>query len=139
MAGLSLGVMTGLFGVEGEFLAVPVMALVLDLPTPWPSARRSPVIAVNASAGLVAHLGLGPIGVPVALAFAAGGLLGALGGQCLASRLSSGALGQAFAVFRDAGRWADARRSGNDLRNGEHDVRTTRGDTCGGARPDGPR
>jgi len=29
-----LGVLTGLFGVGGGFLAVPVMALVLELPTP---------------------------------------------------------------------------------------------------------
>lgn len=99
VAGLGLGVMTGLFGVGGGFLAVPVMALVLDLPTPVAIGTSLVVIAVNASAGLVAHLGLGPIDVPVAVAFAAGGLLGALGGQCLASRLSSGALGRAFAVF----------------------------------------
>ena len=98
VAGLGLGVMTGLFGVGGGFLAVPVMALVLDLPTPVAIGTSLVVIAVNASAGLVAHLGLGPIDVPVALAFAAA-VLGALGGQCLASRLSSGALGRAFAVF----------------------------------------
>ena len=56
-------------------------------------------VAVNASAGLVAHLGLGPIGVPRRWRSPPAKLLGALGGQCLASQLSSGALGQAFAVF----------------------------------------
>lgn len=98
-AGFGLGVLTGLFGVGGGFLAVPVMALVLDLPTPVAIGTSLVVIAVNAFAGLVAHLGLGSIDVPVALVFAAGGLLGALGGQCVASRLSSGTLGRAFAVF----------------------------------------
>jgi uncharacterized membrane protein YfcA len=92
-------VLTGLFGVGGGFLAVPVMALVLELPTPVAIGTSLVVIAVNAFAGLVAHLGLGSIDLPVALVFAAGGVLGAIGGQCVASRLSSGTLGRAFAVF----------------------------------------
>ena len=98
-AGFGLGVLTGLFGVGGGFLAVPVMALVLELPTPVAIGTSLVVIAVNAFAGLVAHLGLGSIDLPVALVFAAGGVLGAIGGQCVASRLSSGSLGRAFAVF----------------------------------------
>ena len=98
-AGFGLGVLTGLFGVGGGFLAVPVMALVLELPTPVAIGTSLVVIAVNAFAGLVAHLGLGSIDLPVALVFAAGGVLGAIGGQCVASRLSSGTLGRAFAVF----------------------------------------
>lgn len=98
-AGLGLGVLTGLFGVGGGFLAVPVIALVLDLSIPVAIGTSLVVIAVNAFAGLVAHLGLGSIDVPMALAFAAGGVLGALAGQCVASRLTSGVLGRAFAVF----------------------------------------
>lgn len=98
-AGSGLGVLTGLFGIGGGFLAVPVMALVLDLPTPVAIGTSLVVIAVNAFAALIAHLGLGSVDMPVALAFAAGGLLGALGGRCVASRLSSGTLERAFAVF----------------------------------------
>jgi uncharacterized membrane protein YfcA len=98
-AGAGVGVLTGLFGVGGGFLVVPVLVLVLDLPMSIAVGTSLAVIAATATAALVAHLGFGGVDVPVAAAFAAGGLGGALTGQCTASRLSSGNLAKGFAVL----------------------------------------
>lgn len=98
-AGAGVGVLTGVFGVGGGFLIVPALVLVLDLPMPLAVGTSLAVITATAAAGLVAHLGFGGVDVPVAAAFACGGLAGAITGQCTASRLSSGSLAKGFAAL----------------------------------------
>jgi len=98
-AGFGLGVLTGLFGVGGGFLIVPTMVLLLGVPTPAAIGTSLVVISVNAFAGFLAHLGMGPVDLGVAGAFAAGGVVGAFVGQCAGSRVSAGTLSRAFAVL----------------------------------------
>lgn len=97
--GFALGVLTGLFGVGGGFLVVPAMVLLLGVPTEPAIGTSLVVIAVNALAGFVAHLGMGSIDLPVTVAFAAGGGAGAFAGQMVGERFSSAALARAFAVL----------------------------------------
>jgi hypothetical protein len=97
--GFGLGLLTGTFGVGGGFLVVPAMALVLALPTRVAIGTSLVVVAINAFAGFVAHAGLAPLDLEVTAAFAVGGLAGAVSGQCVSSRLSSGALARGFAVL----------------------------------------
>jgi uncharacterized protein len=98
IAGASVGLLTGAFGVGGGFLVVPTLALVLGVPTPMAVGTSLVVIAVTALAGLAAHLRLGDVDLALTGAFAAGGLVGAVTGQCTSQRLSSGALASGFAL-----------------------------------------
>lgn len=58
-SGLVVGVLTGFFGVGGGFLIVPALVLVLGLPMRLAVGTSLVVIAINAAAGIVAHLGSG--------------------------------------------------------------------------------
>jgi uncharacterized membrane protein YfcA len=98
-AGFGLGLLTGLFGVGGGFLIVPTMVLLLGVPTAPAIGTSLVVISVNAFAGFVAHLGMGPVDLGVAGAFAAGGVVGAFVGQCAGSRVSARTLSRAFAIL----------------------------------------
>jgi len=75
------------------------MVLLLDVPTPAAIGTSLVVISVNAFAGFLAHLGLGPVDLAVAAAFAAGGAVGAFVGQCAGSRVSARTLSRAFAIL----------------------------------------
>lgn len=98
-AGFGLGLLTGLFGVGGGFLIVPTMVLLLGVPTLAAIGTSLVVISVNAFAGFLAHLGMGPVDLGVAGAFAAGGVVGAFVGQCAGSRVSARTLSRAFALL----------------------------------------
>jgi uncharacterized membrane protein YfcA len=98
-AGFGLGLLTGLFGVGGGFLIVPTMVLLLRVPTVAAIGTSLVVISVNAFAGFVAHLGMGPVDLGLATAFAAGGVAGAFVGQCAGSRVSARTLSRSFAVL----------------------------------------
>ncbi len=99
-AGLTAGVLSTLLGVGGGFVIVPALLRVTDLDMKNITATSLAVIALI-SAGSVAviwgagrHLAWNP-----ALPFAAGALLGLLGGRVLAQRLSGPRLQQGFALL----------------------------------------
>ena len=98
-AGLSVGFITGLFGVGGGFLVVPTLAIALAF-TMRTAVGTSLVITVATSLlGLGAHLLAGrhlDAGVAIAMTLAC--MCGALGGAAVAARLSQRArAGRSFA------------------------------------------
>jgi uncharacterized membrane protein YfcA len=97
-AGFGVGGLTGFLGVGGGFLIVPALMLFAGLPVHRAAATSLVVIAVNASAGLAAHLRHGvPAGATLALTAAA--VAGALAGRQLFASASPDALRRGFAVL----------------------------------------
>lgn len=84
--GLVVGFLTGLLGVGGGFLIIPVLVLVLGLPMTTAIGTSLVVVAVNSAAGFVAHAGDAPLDVPVTVGFTAAAVVAAL----LAGRLGAG-------------------------------------------------
>lgn len=91
--------MTGFFGVGGGFLIVPALVLVLGLRMREAVGSSPVVIAINAAAGLLAHLRYGGLDLSTSSLFAAGGALGALAGALGSGRLDERRLQRGFAVF----------------------------------------
>ncbi len=108
--GLGLGFATGLVGVGGGFLIVPVLVLLRRLPMPLAIGTSLAIIAVNSTTGFLKylstmgdHAGSGNaairidwniIGVFIVL-----GIAGSLIGNALAGRINQTTLKRIFAVF----------------------------------------
>ncbi len=98
-AGLTVGVMTGFFGVGGGFLIVPALVLVLGFPMRLAVGTSLVIITINSGAGVAAHLGSGGVDLPLAVLFIIGGVLGsALGGRA-AGRINEAQLSRGFAAL----------------------------------------
>ena len=76
--GLVVGFLTGLLGVGGGFLIIPVLVLALGLPMPTAIGTSLVVVAINSAAGFAAHAGEASLDVPVALAFTGAAVVAAL-------------------------------------------------------------
>lgn len=97
-AGAGLGTVTGLLGVGGGFLAVPVLTGVLGLRMRQAVGTSLLVIAVNSLAALAARAGSGgDLRWELTGPFAAAAVLGAWDGRRLAARVTGDALRKAFA------------------------------------------
>ncbi|WP_218597260.1 TSUP family transporter [Pseudonocardia oceani] len=59
-AGLTVGFLTGLFGVGGGFLIIPAFVLLLGLPMGSAATTSLAVIVINSTGGFAAHLGRHP-------------------------------------------------------------------------------
>lgn len=108
LPGLGLGFITGLVGVGGGFLIVPVLVLIRRLPMPAAVGTSLAIIAINSGAGFAKYaltplpagaaggvtINAGVIGV-----FAALGIVGSVLGAALAGRLHARTLRRVFAVF----------------------------------------
>jgi len=110
LQGLGLGLVTGLVGVGGGFLIVPVLVLLRGLPMPTAIGTSLAIIAVNSSVGFAQYLwiarghaleGDGGLRIDWAViaVFAAIGVAGSLLGNLLAGRVRQGTLKRLFAVF----------------------------------------
>jgi len=99
LLGALLGAATGLVGAGGGFLFVPVFTLVLGLPMLRAVGTSLVVIALNASAALVGHLGHVSLDWSLAAPVVAGALVGALLGTRLSAGASERVLRRVFAVF----------------------------------------
>lgn len=99
LAGLATGFMTGFFGVGGGFLIVPVLTLMLRLPMRLAIGTSLAIIVINSAAGVVARGGVDGIDYPLALAFIAGGAVGAIAGGSLAGRVNERRLTAGFAAL----------------------------------------
>src|SRR5262245_40029922 len=99
----AIGALTGLVGIGGGFLFVPVLRLVLRLPMRVAVGTSLVVISMNAVAALVGYLGSVSIPWPVVLMFATMMGTGALAGASLGRRLPRIALQRAFAILLLAG------------------------------------
>jgi uncharacterized protein len=99
-AGLSVGTLTGFFGVGGGFLVVPVLTFAMRFPLRRAIGTSLVIIGLVSLAGLAVHLwrdagfDAGP-----ALVMAAGCAAGALAGARLGARIPQRTLGRAFALL----------------------------------------
>lgn len=88
LAGLGVGLLTGLFGVGGGFVIVPALSLLLGLGAQQAVATSLAVVFINSVAGLTAHASsVGGIDWTVLALFAAASLTVSLLAARLAPRL----------------------------------------------------
>ncbi|MFD4660655.1 sulfite exporter TauE/SafE family protein [Kitasatospora sp. NPDC058444] len=99
-AGAGLGVVTGLLGVGGGFLAVPALVSVLRLPMRKAVGTSLVVIVINSVVSLATRLTVTEVSIDPAIfgPFVGAAVLGAWDGKRLAAKLSGAALQRAFAV-----------------------------------------
>jgi uncharacterized membrane protein YfcA len=84
---LVIGVLSGLVGVGGAFLLIPVMIYLLGVPTRAAIASSLGVIFMSSAAGLVAKLATGQVSLPWATALVAGALPGSWSGAQISRRV----------------------------------------------------
>jgi len=84
--GLVVGFLTGLLGVGGGFLIIPVLVLALGLPMTTAVGTSLVVVAINSAAGFAAHAGEVSLDLPVTTAFTAAAVAAALVGGRLGAR-----------------------------------------------------
>lgn len=97
LAGTGVGFLTGLFGVGGGFVIIPVLTLVLGFNMPQAIGTSLLVVAVNAATALSVRLGTTGVEWSVAVPFTLAALAGVLTGNRLASRVDPGSLLRWFA------------------------------------------
>ena len=98
-AGLGVGFLTGLFGVGGGFLIIPVLVVLLGLPMATAAATSLVVISVNSAAGFLAHLGPVAIDYRVTTAFTIAAIVGSLLAGRVAARLPAARFRRWFAYL----------------------------------------
>jgi uncharacterized membrane protein YfcA len=110
LQGIGLGLATGLVGVGGGFLIVPVLVLLRKLPMPTAVGTSLAIIAVNSTTGFLKYLSMlgdqtGPGGAVLHVdwniigVFIAIGIAGSLIGNALAGQINQNTLKRIFAVF----------------------------------------
>ncbi len=95
----AIGFFTGLLANGGGFLLVPLFVLVLGLTMPESAGTSLVVIAVLSIPTLATHWALGHVDWPLASAFAAGAIPGAIAGSQLVTRLHADRLRKGFGVL----------------------------------------
>ncbi len=88
-AGTGVGFLTGLFGVGGGFVVVPVLTLLLGYAMPQAIGTSVLVVAINAAVALAARLSSTHIDWFVAGTFTAMAVAGALTGTRIAGRIDA--------------------------------------------------
>ncbi|HWB01492.1 MAG TPA: sulfite exporter TauE/SafE family protein [Verrucomicrobiales bacterium] len=98
-AGLLVGILSGIFGVGGGFIIVPVLVFVTGIPIHRAVSTSLLVIAVICASGVISN-SLAGQSLPVRLTslFILGGFLGMIPGVRLRSRLSGPGLNRVFAA-----------------------------------------
>jgi len=97
---LLAGVMSGLLGVGGGLIKIPVMYLLMGVPLKVAAATSNFMIGVTATAGAVIYYLNGDISPLVAVPVALGVFAGAMAGSWANARISTGLLKKIFvAVF----------------------------------------
>ena len=97
--GLVVGFLTGLLGVGGGFLIIPVLVVVLGLSMETAIGTSLLIVAVNSAAGFAAHAGDTPLDVPVTFAFTMAAVGTALAVSRAATRLDTARLRLWFAYL----------------------------------------
>ena len=98
VAGLAVGLLTGLFGVGGGFFIVPTLAVALSLSLRSAIGTSLVIIAATSLLGLTVHLVAGrTIDPGITVAMGAAAVLGAVAGTRLGQHVPQRTLGQAFA------------------------------------------
>jgi uncharacterized protein len=97
--GVSVGVLSALFGIGGGLVMVPFMVLLLDQGQHLAEGTSLLVIVPTAVAGVIAHARRGYVDFGAAALLAAGGVFGAVAGARIALATSDDSLQKAFAIF----------------------------------------
>ena len=97
--GTAAGLFSGLFGVGGGAVIVPLLALVLDFPTRVAAATSLAAIAVTAAAAGGLHAIPGNTDVVDAVVVGFPAVLGVVAGTALQQRLATRTLRLAFAAL----------------------------------------
>lgn len=97
--GLSAGIASGLFGVGGGIVMVPLLTMFAGLSQHHAHATSLAAIVPIAIVAALVFVGAGEIDYPIAGLLAAGSLVGAPLGARLMARTSEGALTVAFAIL----------------------------------------
>jgi uncharacterized membrane protein YfcA len=99
IAGGGAGFLSGLLGVGGGFIVVPVLMAVTDLPMKAVIATSMGVLALVSAVGVISAGAAGYLSWEVAWPFATGALAGLLVGRLFAARLAGPRLQQGFALL----------------------------------------
>lgn len=102
LAGGAAGFLSGLLGVGGGFVLVPTLLAMSDLPMKAVVATSMGVLALISAGGVLNASLTGQMAWAVAWPFAAGALVGLLGGSLFAQRLAGPRLQQGFALLSAA-------------------------------------
>ena len=97
--GLVVGFLTGLLGVGGGFLIIPVLVVVLGLSMETAIGTSLLIVAVNSAAGFAAHASDVPLDAPVTIAFTVAAVVTALAVGGAATRLDTARLRRWFAYL----------------------------------------
>lgn len=99
LAGLCVGLLSGLYGVGGGFLIVPALVTFAAMGVPRAVGTSLFVMTLVGISGVVAHVGQGrPIPLPIAAGFVAGSIPGLFAGSFAGRRLTGPLLSKLFAV-----------------------------------------
>lgn len=96
-AGAMVGVLTGFLGVGGGFLILPALVLLAGLEMKTAIGTSLAIISLNSAAGVLGQLRYVSLDWMLTLGFLSVAVVGMLGGQLLAKRLSSQTLQRGFA------------------------------------------
>jgi uncharacterized protein len=99
LGGAGVGFLTGLLGVGGGFLIVPVLVMLVGLPMYQAVGTSLVIIAANSLAGLAGHIQGEWFNISLTLIFVSAGLVGTYAGAKLAKRVPTQRLRQGFALF----------------------------------------
>jgi len=99
LAGLGVGLLSGMVGVGGGFLIVPALVLLLDVHIKQAVGTSLAIIAFNAFTGFASYLGKVPLDISVMAVFTGFAVAGLLIGARLGRRVSGAGLRRQFAVF----------------------------------------
>jgi uncharacterized protein len=97
--GLVVGFLTGLLGVGGGFLIIPVLVVVLGLSIETAIGTSLLIVAANSAAGFAAHAGETSLDPSITVAFTAAAVLAALAVGRVATRLDTARLRRWFAYL----------------------------------------
>lgn len=97
--GAAVGLMTGLFGVGGGFLAVPLLVLVMQWPITVAVGTSLLVIVINSAAALAPRLATETLDWAVIGPVTAAAVIGVVLGKLVTDRVSGPRLSGAFAVL----------------------------------------
>lgn len=96
--GITAGTMSGLLGIGGGLVIVPLLVLVLAQTQHIAQGVSLAVIVPTAIAGAITHYRKGNVDVPLAVTLASGAVIGSLIGSTVAAVLADGTLRRVFAV-----------------------------------------
>jgi uncharacterized membrane protein YfcA len=96
---LGVGLLTGLLGVGGGFVIVPVLTLLLRMPMKRAIGTSLVIIVINSLAAAIAHFSIGGLDIPLTLAFTIPAMITSLVAARFAARLPARALQISFAIL----------------------------------------